>query len=76
MKSWSPLEHFRKQLLVAIIVKGKITFSLCLSRHNYTVQNELLSVVACIQGQSLVKTGAGNSKMRLAAIKAFQMSAR
>ncbi|XP_055502612.1 cilia- and flagella-associated protein 46 isoform X1 [Leucoraja erinacea] len=44
-------------------------------KHNYTVQNELLSVVACIQGQSLVKTGAGNSKMRLAAIKAFQMSA-
>ncbi|XP_078269822.1 cilia- and flagella-associated protein 46 isoform X2 [Rhinoraja longicauda] len=44
-------------------------------KHNFTVQNELLSVVACIQGQNLVKTGAGNSKMRIAAIEAFEKSA-
>ncbi|XP_051883705.1 cilia- and flagella-associated protein 46 [Pristis pectinata] len=44
-------------------------------KHNYAVEHELLSVVACIQGQNLMKTGAGNSEMHFAAIKAFELSA-
>ncbi|XP_072095861.1 cilia- and flagella-associated protein 46 isoform X2 [Mobula birostris] len=44
-------------------------------KHNNAVKHELLSVVACIQGQNLMKTGAGNSEMRIAAIRAFEMSA-
>uniref|UniRef100_UPI00398F0566 cilia- and flagella-associated protein 46 n=1 Tax=Pristiophorus japonicus TaxID=55135 RepID=UPI00398F0566 len=44
-------------------------------KRNYTVEQELLSVVASIQGQSLMKTEAANSKMRIAAIKAFELSA-
>ncbi|XP_067858761.1 cilia- and flagella-associated protein 46 [Heptranchias perlo] len=44
-------------------------------KHNYTIKQELLSVVASIQGQSLMKTGVGNSEMHIAAIKAFELSA-
>ncbi|XP_067908773.1 cilia- and flagella-associated protein 46 [Heterodontus francisci] len=44
-------------------------------KHNYTVQQELLSVVASIQGQNLMKNAAGNSEMRISAIKAFELSA-
>ncbi|XP_038629303.1 cilia- and flagella-associated protein 46 isoform X2 [Scyliorhinus canicula] len=43
--------------------------------HNYRVQQELLSVVAGIEGQSLMKNAAGNSEMRISAIRAFQLSA-
>ncbi|XP_078421329.1 cilia- and flagella-associated protein 46 [Cetorhinus maximus] len=44
-------------------------------KHNYRIQQELLSVVASIKGQSLMKNAAGNSGMRISAIRAFELSA-
>ncbi|XP_069755663.1 cilia- and flagella-associated protein 46 isoform X2 [Narcine bancroftii] len=45
-------------------------------KHNCAIEHELLSIVACFQGQSLMKTGTGNREMCIAAIKAFEISAR
>ncbi|XP_075468672.1 cilia- and flagella-associated protein 46 isoform X5 [Ascaphus truei] len=43
---------------------------------NYTLEQEMLSIAACIQGQSIIDNFAGNKHLYLSAIKAFQLSAR
>ncbi|XP_043568488.1 cilia- and flagella-associated protein 46 [Chiloscyllium plagiosum] len=44
-------------------------------KRNYKVQQELLSVAACIKGQSLMKNAAGDSEMLISAIRTFELSA-
>ncbi|XP_048407549.2 cilia- and flagella-associated protein 46 [Stegostoma tigrinum] len=44
-------------------------------KHNYKVQQELLSVAASIKGQSMMKNAAGDSEMRISAIRTFELSA-
>ncbi|XP_048465131.1 cilia- and flagella-associated protein 46 [Rhincodon typus] len=43
-------------------------------KHNYKVQQELLSVAASIKGQSMMKNAAGDSEMRISAIRTFELS--
>lgn len=46
------------------------------SRHSSKLGCEMLSVAACIQGQSIMENLAGKKHLRLSAIKAFETSAR
>ncbi|XP_069095869.1 cilia- and flagella-associated protein 46 isoform X1 [Pleurodeles waltl] len=42
---------------------------------NYTLEQEMLSIAACIQGQSIMETLDGNTHLQMLALKAFQASA-
>ncbi|XP_078499587.1 cilia- and flagella-associated protein 46 [Lissotriton helveticus] len=43
--------------------------------YNYTLEQELLSIAACIQAQSIMETLDGNKHLHMLALKAFQASA-
>ncbi|XP_053548919.1 cilia- and flagella-associated protein 46-like [Bombina bombina] len=54
---------------------NKETTAKKINTHSFTLEQEMLSVAACIQGQSIIDNCFGRKHLRLTAIQAFQLSA-